>query len=263
MKRAVESKTLRAAIVGAGLMGRWHAAFLRKAGITVAAICDPDRAAADRLRRENRDAEIFSSLSSCLDAMDELAVVHLCTPGPQHLVDAERALGRDLHVLCEKPISARADETERLLALAMRRQRILCPVHQYVFQDGVTNVMKRLPALGRALSLDLDFVSAGAQGAADSGLNAVAADILPHPLSLARRMTRADLPLEGWSVVLNASGELHVLGQAQECAIRIGISMSGRPPRAEMSLTASRGTAHADLFHGFSFEEPGKRVAAG
>ena len=92
---------LRAGIVGAGLMGRWHAVGIEKAGQHLAAVADVDLAAAARLAARHRGAQAFSEVEQML-AHSALEVLHLCAPLPTHHRLAELAIAAGLHLLIEK-----------------------------------------------------------------------------------------------------------------------------------------------------------------
>ena len=108
---------LRAAIVGAGLMGRWHAAYARRAGAQIAAIVDTDPAAATLLRRRHPSARVFSGLDECLST-EAPDVVHVCTPSALHATQAAAALRAGAHVVVEKPAADSADVARDLIEVA-------------------------------------------------------------------------------------------------------------------------------------------------
>ena len=69
------------------------------------------------------------------DAVPKLGVdfVDLATPSATHVALARTALGRGLHVLCEKPVATRRADALALAALARASGRVLYPCHQYRF----------------------------------------------------------------------------------------------------------------------------------
>src|SRR5919199_4073263 len=96
---------LRVAIVGAGLMGRWHAYYAARAGARVAAVVDRDARAAGALSRRFPDATAFTNLEACL-SQPHISVAHICTPTASHVPLATSALQAGVHVLLEKPVAA-------------------------------------------------------------------------------------------------------------------------------------------------------------
>jgi predicted dehydrogenase len=244
----------RSVIVGAGVMGRWHAAAVSRVGGRVSAVVDPDAARAQRIARRHAGCQVFAGLDEAAAAGD---VVHVCTPTGSHADLVTRAIAAGCHVLVEKPLAGSAAETARLFDLAVERSVVLCPVHQFVFQHGIQRALARLPAMGPLRDVQLTFCSAGAQGRSDAVHDAIAFEILPHPFSLLARMFPAGFPAFRWSVVRPYSGELRVWTFVEGVSISIRISMRGRPASSSVVVIGERGTIVADLFHGFSVRQSG------
>lgn len=253
---AVKPK-IRAGIVGAGLMGRWHADALEKAGGEVVAVTDFDLSKAARLAAKYRHAEGFESVEKMINAR-KLDVLHVCSPTASHESIAETAVKAGVHLLIEKPLAANADETVRLYYLSAQRGILLCPVHQFAFQDGVKKAKKTLPKIGKIVHLEARICSAGGVGMEGAQLDLLAADILPHPLSLMQKFLDARINEIDWEVLHPTAGELRVFGRRGDVSVSIFISLNSRPTRNSFELTGSLGTIYLDLFHGFSFLESGE-----
>lgn len=245
----------RAIVVGAGLTGRWHAHALRRLGVEIAAIVDTHPGRAKALAGQLRVPGVHDTLSRTLETV-RAETVHLCTPTDTHVELARLAIDAGCHLLIEKPMAATASETERLVTEAEAHGVLACPVHQFPFQPGALHADKVLGRLGTVLHADFVACSAGAETA---GLDPaqVAADILPHPLSLFRRLLAARLADVSWQVVELQPGELRIVARLGGAAVAILISMTGRPTRNTLRLIAEGGTVHCDLFHGFATVEPG------
>lgn len=245
-------RPLRAAIVGAGLMGRWHADAVDHAGGTVSAIVDaaPDRAAALARRYGARPV---GTLAAILDAVD---VVHVCTPTGSHEALAGEAINVGRHVLVEKPMAVTAAATSSLLARAEARGVLLCPVHQFPWQPGVRRLTAALPRLGPVRHVDFTACSAGATAARLAEADTIALEILPHPLSLLAHLLPAALSAP-WTARRSGPGEWRLTAEAAGATVSVVVSMTGRPTRNEVRLIADGGTAHLNLFHGFAVVEPG------
>src|SRR5919202_1278127 len=99
---------MRAAVVGAGVMGRWHTHALRRLGEPVVAVVDPDGAAAARVASQSSRA--FADLNAAL-AECAVDVVHVCAPLVAHAELVRTALAARCHVLVEKPLAPSAAET--------------------------------------------------------------------------------------------------------------------------------------------------------
>lgn len=246
---------LRAAIVGAGLMGRWHADALTRAGGRLVAVADRDLAAARRLASAHGGADSLDDVDHLLSDY-RLNVLHVCTPSASHSSIVQRAIEAGVDVIVEKPVTPTASETEHVYRLAEQRGVIVCPVHQFVFQDGVLQARAWLPRIGRLVSVESHFYSAGGVGRSETELDDIAADILPHPLALGQAFL-GDLEATEWMAVRPAHGELRILGQHQAVAVSIQISLSGRPTQSAMAIVGTAGSLHLNLFHGYAFVEPG------
>lgn len=246
----------RTAIAGAGLMGFWHAKAIERSGGTVATVFDCDAGAAQRLAARFRGARASTSLAEGL-AQDRIDVLHLCTPSESHFELAAAALRQGIHVLAEKPLTPTAIETERLYVIAAENGALLCPVHQFPFQRGVQNAARALGRIGRLRHFEARFCSAGGHGRGAAGMDAVIADILPHPLSLIPVFAPGSLRETGWNLSRPAPGELRATQTVDEVCFSILVSMNSRPTSASLLLLGTEGTIHLDLFHGFSVIEPG------
>jgi predicted dehydrogenase len=156
--------SLRAGVVGAGLMGRWHAHAIRHTGGRVVALIDRDAARAERLAAQlpHRPA-VEADLANAIRA-HRIEVVHVCTPLATHDVIARAAIEAGVPVLVEKPLASDAAATEALYTLAKARGVLLCPVHQFLFQPGILATERAMATLGVLRQLDLVACSAGADG---------------------------------------------------------------------------------------------------
>ena len=244
---------LSAAVVGAGLMGRWHARELTRVGGKLVAMVDPDPAAADR---GGADARWFPTLDALLDetAPD---VVHVCAPSEHHVRLVEMSLEAGCHTLVEKPLAPDASTTRSLLDQAERAAVLLCPVHQYLYQRGILDAPRRLAELGPLVQIDVCVCSAGGRAAAADQLDGVALDIAPHALAVLGRLLPGGLDSLEWSVHRLRPGELRALGVAGPTGVSLAISLCGRPPRNELRAICEGGTLELDFFHGFGYVERG------
>jgi predicted dehydrogenase len=242
------------AIVGAGLMGRWHAHACRRAGGRVAAVVDVDPDAAHRLAAAYGSATTAGSLET-LPSGSAFDVVHVCTPPGAHAEQARTALERGSAVIVEKPVAPTARLTEALLAQAQKARSFLVPVHQTAFQDGFRRAAGWLNGK-HARVFDYRACSAGAADAPDRA-DEIAAEILPHPLAMLEVLMPDALARIDWRADRTAPGELLVSGLAAATSVRFLISMHARPPRHELMLFMDEQTITVDLFHGFAWRERG------
>lgn len=241
---------LRAAIVGAGLMGKWHADAVRKVGGVVALVTDADPSRAHALASDFGAAST-GSLAGALSTQ-LVDVIHVCTSPSDHYATARSGLLAGLHVICEKPMAETAATTAELYAVAKQRDVLLCPVHQYAFQDGMMRVLRRLPSLGRLTTLSYVIYTTGSDRGDDAARDKLAIDVLPHPLSLVARIIPRSLANTRWNVTRARSGEMQVIGTHAGVSLSIQISTRSRPTVNALRLSGERGTANVDLFHGFA-----------
>src|ERR1044071_9470850 len=116
----------RAAIIGAGLTGRWHADAVRRLGGRVTVIIDPNQTAREALSRSHPRARLLPEVESAA-ASRYASAGHLCSPLVSHEATIEALIHAGVHTLVEKPFTESAESTARLLALATSRRVVVCP----------------------------------------------------------------------------------------------------------------------------------------
>jgi predicted dehydrogenase len=241
----------RVAIVGAGLMGRWHAAAARRAGARVVAVVDGDAVRAASLARRH-GAVSGATLQALQGARPTVA--HLCTPAASHPALAQQAFELGLHVVCEKPLADSASAVHAMHEAARAARRRLLPVHQYTAQRGLRTALAAQADAGALLCARFEFHSAGAEriAASDPG-DALIAEVLPHPLSILAAL-RPTQPLAAvdWSALAPRDGECEVAGRWGDTLVTLGVSAHARPTRARASLAYERATIELDFFHGYA-----------
>ncbi|MEE8585285.1 MAG: Gfo/Idh/MocA family oxidoreductase [Acidobacteriota bacterium] len=241
----------RAAIVGAGLMGGWHAYFAVRAGVRIAAAVDSSPEKSRLLARRYRGARAFETLQECLQQAP-LETVHVCTPTPTHHALAQEALQAGKHVLVEKPACATADQTKHLVKLAEEKGVQLVPTHQFPFQRGFRRFQERIEELGTPVRTEFEICTAGASQAEGQGRRAALLEMLPHPLAVFAFMFGPAVLDAAWEVALFSDDELELQALHKGHRLRIAFSLRGRPLRNHLLYTASAGTGYVDFFHGFS-----------
>lgn len=247
---------LRAALVGAGLMARWHADAIARVGGIVSVIIDPNYRRARTLAARYAGAYAGADLDEAAH-FGAIDVAHLCTPSETHESLTRQALEAGMHVLVEKPMTQTAAAAVALLRLAESRHLLLCAVHQLLFQPGVLRAQDALRSIGPLLHVDAVVCSAGAGGQTDDGLDRAVADILPHPLSVLARVMPEPLGRVGWRLEHPMAGEVRAIGTAGQVGVSVLVSMRGRPTRNTLGLIGEGGAVHLDLFHGFHVVEGG------
>ena len=238
-------------------MGYWHAKAIKRAGVSLHAVIDTNPKAAQRLAAGYRTAESFSDVNRMLDRM-KLDVLHICTPLSTHYKFAELAVEAGLHVVIEKPITARSEEAKRLYDIARMKGVHLCPVHQFLYQEGVVRASRMLSVIGRIVHMEGVFCSSGGVGLEGKPLDEIVADILPHPLSLIQKFHPEGLSKKEWDVQWGIPGEFRAIGETEGIGMSILISMNSRPTECSFRVRGTNGTIHLDLFHGYMLLERGK-----
>ena len=247
----------RVAIVGAGLMGRWHAVAANRSGARVIAVVDLESERARRLARCTSEARPLTDLHALAGLGIE--VVHVCTPVRSHRTLAAEAIRLGLHALVEKPLTSSAAEASALYAAAESAGVLLCPVHQLPFQAGVDRAVEALDGLGAARQICFTACSAGGADRSPAQLDEVVAEILPHPLSLLVRFwPTVALEAEAWRIEHPRAGELLLSGRHGTAVLSAFVSLTARPTRFEFVVRCERGTVHLDLFHGYAVVETGR-----
>lgn len=138
---------LRAGVIGAGgIVREGHIPALRKAGVEVAAICDPNRRRARELAAACGVPHVFGTHRELL-AHGGLDLVTIGAPNVVHAPAALDALRAGLHVLCEKPIATSSADARRMAAEA-RRRGLLLGVNQHMRFAPAARLLREAVASG-------------------------------------------------------------------------------------------------------------------
>ncbi|MEV6590159.1 Gfo/Idh/MocA family protein [Streptomyces acidicola] len=134
--------SIRAVVVGAGMIGAVHAAAIRAAGGELAGVVasSPEHSArvADAWQVPARYPDFEAVLAD-----DSVSVVHVCTPNALHVWQAEAALAAGKHVICEKPLATAAADAERLTRLAQEAGLVLAVPFVYRYHPLVREIRER------------------------------------------------------------------------------------------------------------------------
>lgn len=242
--------SLRAAIVGAGLMGCWHARYA--SGLSrIAYVADPDRQHADELAGKFPGALAFASLAECLSE-GVVDVVHICAPTHLHCELASQALDAGAHVLVEKPAAETAVQTERLLDLAGRQKKRFAVSLQLPRQSGFRQFLQQRDSLGEAVRVDFSAATAGGDGLDSAQRRQVLWEMLPHPLSVFGALGGQQAIDAEWRVDRFDDQELALSVDVCGAPWSIFLSLRARPRALRLEWHGSRGRANIDFYHGYS-----------
>lgn len=131
----------RVAIVGAGIGAEHLTGYLANPDqFDVAAICDLDAARAEPLVQEARAGGSSAEYAGDIDALlndETIAVIDVCLPPQLHKSTVTSALAKGKHVVCEKPLVASLADVDEIAAALAQTDRLLMPVFQYRFGNGM------------------------------------------------------------------------------------------------------------------------------
>ncbi len=138
-------RALRAAVIGAGLIGGVHARSARLAGAELVGIAasTPERSrdAAARMRA----ARAFAGAQDAI-AADDVDVIHICTPNHLHAPVAEAALAAGKHVICEKPLALDAAQAAAATAAVQATDRVGAVPFVYRYHPMALEARARIAA---------------------------------------------------------------------------------------------------------------------
>jgi predicted dehydrogenase len=127
----VSQSQTRIGLIGAGYIASWHAEALKATpGVTLSAICDRSRGAAEALAAGYR-AQVFTSVEEMIAAR-ACDAVHILTPPDLHKALAVQCLEGGLDVLVEKPVALSAEDTREIAEAATRSGRRFHAGHNFL-----------------------------------------------------------------------------------------------------------------------------------
>lgn len=135
-------RQLEVALIGAGLIARFHLEAWIGAGVSVRVHSDDGRA--EDLAREF-GVKAVGSLAEALDGAD---AVDICTPTGSHHEIALAAIAAGVGVVCEKPLAATTTEAEEIVDAAEQAGVRLYPAHDVRFAAPFAR-LHELVAAGR------------------------------------------------------------------------------------------------------------------
>ena len=127
-------KKIRAAVIGVGYLGRFHAQkYAAVPDCELVAVVDADTEVANRVA-----AEIGTRpLSDYRQLFGEVDAVSVVTPTQSHAEIAAGLLRSGAHVLVEKPIAETAEQAQQLIEVARQNRRVLQVGHLERFNPAI------------------------------------------------------------------------------------------------------------------------------
>ena len=178
-------------------MGRYHAEkFAARSDCKLAAVVDVDRARADAL------ASRFGcpAVSKYQDIFGKADAAVISVPTERHHEVAGACLEAGLHVLVEKPIAVDMPQSDALVALARRKNRVLQVGHVERYNAAFRALARRME---RPLFIDAERLSGFKQRGADVD---VVLDLMIHDLDLSLALAKgevSDVSACGFRVLTN------------------------------------------------------------
>ena len=130
-------------IIGTGGIANWHArAFKDVRGAKIVAACDVDKQRADTFCENHAIPASFESLEDML-ASTELDAVVNATSDVAHAPTSLTAIGKGLHILCEKPLATNYTDA-RAMARAAGRKKVINMVN---FSYRTSSAVQRAPEM--------------------------------------------------------------------------------------------------------------------
>lgn len=143
---------MKSAIIGCGGIAHTHADVLEKLGHTVIAVCDVDGEKAARFAAEfGLDCPVYTDYKELL-GQEKPDVVHICTPHYLHAEMSVYALGKDVNVLCEKPVCISEEQYRALKDAEAHSNAIMGVVFQNRYLE-TNNMLKSLAQSEKPLSV--------------------------------------------------------------------------------------------------------------
>ena len=135
------SKTLRAAVVGVGHLGRWHAEkYTRIENVELVAVCDLNQTSREELAQKYR----CLAMVDYRDLKDRVDLVTIATPTNRHFEVAKFFLENNVPVHVEKPITLNSSEARILVKLAEEKNLTLQVGHVERFNPALIMAREKL-----------------------------------------------------------------------------------------------------------------------
>lgn len=173
---------IRIALIG---LGHWGPNYLRLLSgledVRLIAVCDRDASRKQLVKKIAADIRFTTDASEVLTANDVDAVI-IAAPTAFHYEMGKKALNAGKHVLMEKPLSVKPQESKELMQLAEQKKRILMVGHTFLYNPGITALQELIHRgdLGKIYYFDLIRTNLGP---IRQDVNALW-DLAPHDISI-------------------------------------------------------------------------------
>lgn len=127
--------SIRVGIIGTGGIARSHADGYKQAGAQIVACTDVNPEAAGKFAR-NHGGQVYADYRALLRE-GAVAGVSICTPPVAHEEASVYAFGRNVHVLCEKPLAFDVAAAHRIRAAAAKSRALFMPAFRHRFLPAI------------------------------------------------------------------------------------------------------------------------------
>lgn len=175
---------LRAAVIGAGYLGRFHAhkyAALEDCELRAVVDIDPARA------RQVADGLGAPTATDYREVLDEIDLASIVVPTEMHHEVAKTCLDAGVHILVEKPVTRTVEEAEELVELAARRGLVFQVGHLERFNPAILAVRDQIT---RPLFIESDRLAVFKPRGIDVN---VVLDLMIHDIDLILSFARSDI----------------------------------------------------------------------
>jgi predicted dehydrogenase len=177
-------KPLRAAVIGAGYLGNFHAQkYAALEGAQLVGVVDIDAARA-RDVAQRAGAPAFSDYHAVLGAVDVASIV---VPTEAHYEVARACLEAGVHILVEKPVTRTVEEAHELVQLAAQRSLVFQVGHLERFNPAILAVRDQIT---RPLFIESDRLAIFKPRGTDVN---VVLDLMIHDIDLILSLTRSEI----------------------------------------------------------------------
>lgn len=236
------SPKLRAAVIGAGVFGRFHAAKYKSLpGVELVGIVDRSAENAFRAAKELA-CEPFVDTYGLVGHVD---IVTVATPAVAHAAAVVGLLEDGAHAYVEKPVAASLEEADRIIAAADAHGRIVQVGHQERF------VFAHMGLIGAGEApLRIECHRAGPWSGRGTDVN-VALDLMVHDIDLVHQIAKGPLTVRRArtrSVAHSYGDEVHAdLAASDGCEISLFASRIADARRRYMKLDYRQGSIMIDF----------------
>jgi predicted dehydrogenase len=192
------SRPLRAAVIGAGYLGSFHAQkYAALEGAQLVGVVDVDGQRAREVA-QRAGAPAYTDYRQVLGQVDVASIV---VPTEAHYEVARACLEAGVHILVEKPVTRTVEEAHELVQLAARRSLVFQVGHLERFNPAILAVREQIT---RPLFIESDRLAVFKPRGTDVN---VVLDLMIHDIDLILSLTRSeitDVRSSGFKVLTDA-----------------------------------------------------------